>query len=760
MSVLRQPNFLGQQRLDVPHLRGLVSATAADFDLLAGRILAGEKPLVIKGFELVTAGAVGSPATDLQLLVADSIAVHYFASEHGSIFSVPADQPVEVLNSTNARLDGGFVAGQVNYLGLDLRREADASTVDLVMFIDASSRLEIPKTVPLARTLKYRLVVSTVDFGSTPYVLPIAKVTTDNANVVTALEDARFMSYRLGAGGSVPDPFSGYSWPAGRAENLTGNVFVGGDKGITSAKDWQDAVMTRIWEIGGGQHWYSPSSDRELRLVGGNPVIAATSDNFQWTLGTDTLQWQSLQVVFGNSAVPYNVIDDGSAVLLDNQVLYVDIDRTSIATLTPQVADLTSLGQSATPGQRVIIVWRRGNEIFVRDRPYELGRTIPVANTLVSGTVKLKYAAVSPTDPIVLAMQTNGTFVNTADGGNASAFTGTGNGTGAGFDGLNPGFGPGVRGTSAGSGVTGIGTGNGRGGTFTGSGSGNGILVTGGNDSLTVAAIFQGGTTNGYGMRAIATGAGVAGQFQASSVSGDAIHVTTGILRVHQLEDFTTADMLVGSDSTKTGSVIVGNVTNGVTLNGDVTIPDAAAGSLRIPVSENFGYNATRTLRKVLTGYDADIIAHAGTPTITVGTIAGGVSPYLGKASDGGGNAIRVYGQFALPKGAIITQLLLKVTHGGSAVSGGSVWIEKVAPGSAGTEFVKSAVLSTGTMSFAAGSGSQDFALSPHATAANRTVSTDFEVFVYEYIGTGSGVNNFTSLQVTYTITDFLPENG
>lgn len=516
MSVLRQANILGQQRLDVPHLRGIESSIAADFDLLAGRIMAGDKALVVRGFEMVTTGAIGSPATSLQLVTAGAMVLHYQASEHGTIFSVPSDAAVEVLNSTNAKVSGSFTAGQVNYVGLDLRRAADDSTADLVMFMDANTKLETPKSVPLARTLGFRIVISTTDFSSTPNVLPIAKVTTDGTNIVTALEDARNLAYRLGSGGSVPNRYHGFPWAAGRAENTSGNVFAGGDKGVSSLKDWMDAAMTRLWEVGGGQYWYSPTSDRELKIVMGQPVIPATADNFQWTLGSQTLQWASLSVAFGNSPVAYNTINDGSAVLLDNQCLYVDVDRTSIAALVPQVASLTTLGQSAIPGQRLVIAWRRGDYIFTKDHPFEVGRTLlNVANTLVFGVVKLKYAAVDPANPLVLAMQTGGAYTNTADSGNANAFNGTGNGTGAGFNGTG--------GASAGPGVKGTGGAGGKGGEFAGQGAGHGLTSVGG--ATGHGGVFTGGATSGNGLTATATagnghGGVLTGQGSGSGVTG------------------------------------------------------------------------------------------------------------------------------------------------------------------------------------------------------------------------------------------------
>jgi hypothetical protein len=167
MSVARQANLLGQQRLDIPHIRAIESSVAADFDLLAGEILAGKSPLVIHGFELSLL-STGTPATQLQLFVADSVILHPEASENGTIFQVPTSRAAETLNAANTRVVGSFTANTINYIGIDLRRTADPTTADLVQFLDSDTKLEKPKTVPLGRTLDYIIVISTQDFSTTP----------------------------------------------------------------------------------------------------------------------------------------------------------------------------------------------------------------------------------------------------------------------------------------------------------------------------------------------------------------------------------------------------------------------------------------------------------------------------------------------------------------------------------------------------------------------------------------------------------------
>lgn len=406
MAVLRQANFISSQRLDVPHLRALESSITADFDVLAGQIMAGQKGYVGKGFDITQVGV--SPSS-LLLNVGGGVIVHPLASESGSIFAVPADTLPEQLSGTNPKVIGSFTANTTNYVGLDLRRVSDPLSTDIVTFRDADTGLESPRSVPLARILTYRIVISNVEFGATPTILPLARVITNSSNNITSLSDARPRLFRLGTGGTQPSNLYRYAWPTGRSET----AFTGGDKAIGSLKDWMDAVMSRIQELSGGENWFAPNSDRDLKLVTGQPVIGATGDNFQFVLGTQTLTWASLALSFGNSTVTGNTIQDGSAVILDGQCLYVDANRTSsVGSLVPQVVNLTALGASSTAGGRVVIAWRRGNLVYIKDRPFEVGRASAVATTTTAGVVALSGTPGSAGLPQVAAIDAGGRSIS------------------------------------------------------------------------------------------------------------------------------------------------------------------------------------------------------------------------------------------------------------------------------------------------------------------------------------------------------------
>lgn len=496
MAVKRQMNFLGQARIDAPHFRSLESAICNDFDVLAGSIIAGDAPYVIKGFSIVNPSVLGNPAEEALLEVAGGLIMHPTASEAGTIFSVSATQADEVLDSvSNVRVTGSFQASTANYVGLDLLRSADDTTTDVVQFLSADTLTEVSRSVPLARTLNYQIYVSTEDFDINSQLIPIAIINTDVNNAVTSVVDARPMMFRLGAGGNVPDALSSYTW-ADRVENVTGDIFAGGDKDIGSFKAWADAVMSRIWEVGGGEHWYCPATPRDVKMIRGIPVA------FTWAL--PNLAWTNLSVIFTNSTANVNTITNGNANMVDGDCLYVDLDRSTAAALTPVVTSMATLG-SGLSGERFVIAWRIGADVWTNDAmwPVSISPVGTPATSLLMGEARLNRNPVAPygqyigaasgVDPVVVSVDDNGSAYNAARVGNSYGFCGVGFGTEPGLRGLGS--------TVAGSdGVVGTGTKTGSGVKGTGGGT-NGSGVEGvGIDSGT-GVKGNGGTTGGYGAR-------------------------------------------------------------------------------------------------------------------------------------------------------------------------------------------------------------------------------------------------------------------
>ena len=403
MAVIRQENWQGQQRIDIQHLRAIESAVCNDFDVLAGLMMAGGAPAVVSGFVIDLTGAVGSTATSLVLKTADSLLIHYNASVTGSIFRVPSDRADEILTPVNTRVVGGFTPSVTNYVGIDLQRTADPDTVDTVEFY--ASGQEFPRVVPLARTLDYKIIISTTTFSTTPGIAPIAKVVLDAAGKVVSIEDCRWMLFGLASGGDSANTQNVYSWANGRTDT---GFLGGGERSLGSLKSWCDAVMSRLFELGGGEHWYSQTADRNVLPVYVPPVFPTTGQNFYWS-GVN-LWWKGVGFIFDNSTGIINEVADqvansaGLTNLADGECIYVDLDRANDrlragSPLVPQKVLLTSLGDGSVPGSRYVIAWRTGSEVYARSIPYALGAlTGIIATTVAYGHVKLtSYPAAGST---------------------------------------------------------------------------------------------------------------------------------------------------------------------------------------------------------------------------------------------------------------------------------------------------------------------------------------------------------------------------
>lgn len=439
MASIRRLNALGQMRVDVPHLRMIESGVAHDFDVLAGKMMAGQRPLVVSGLTVLSTGMIGAAATTLRVSVAGALMLHYGATDNGTLFEISSDQAQEQLEPGNSRLVGSWVASAVNYVGLDLQMSAEADTSDSVKFLDPDTDSEINKTVPLGRTLDYKFILSTMPFSSRSTVLPLAQVTLDSTGAITAIVDAREMMFRLGSGGDSPDQ-SPYAWPEARVEAYGGDPFAGGDKGITDLKSWADAVMTRVWEQGGGPDWYSATADRNVTMIWtGSPF--SNGENFEWS-GTN-LHWKGLTFLFDNTPGYFNTITNvtvdtpGTTNLADGECLYVDLNRNTNATLSAAKAAMVTLGPGTVPGARWIIAWRSGANIYTRNWRYAVGQTFTAATTSSLGVVQLNQTPGSAPNPVVVSIMAAGRIQVAATSGDTDAATFTGFGSGAGVRGIS-----------------------------------------------------------------------------------------------------------------------------------------------------------------------------------------------------------------------------------------------------------------------------------------------------------------------------------
>jgi hypothetical protein len=413
-------NWVGGMRVDVSHLRMVESAVTAELQLLAGQVLAGGQPVVVSGFTIAP-GGIGQLAINLKLLVAGGSVIHATATEPGSLFQMPGYASAQQLNPSNANVSGSFIPG-TNYIGIDLVRSADPTTADTVVLLSDTTGREFQQRMPLGRTLGLKIVVSSTSFSSQPTVLPIASVFVSAAMNVTSVTDCRPMAFRLALGGSSPSALQPFTQLATRVEpavTSTTNLvdpFVGGDKGITSLRDWMGLVMTRLWESSSGAYWYSPGGQQDIKLSLDPSAKYTGTTNWFWDSATGNLYWGGVRYIFpsdGTGVVSNYVTNHltalpGTTDLADGECLYVELDRrVTQGSLTPVKCQISALPRTGVPGAIRVFAWRVGSDVYVdgQTAPVSGSNSTSVANATTSsyGTVKLgtSDANISNVDALV-----------------------------------------------------------------------------------------------------------------------------------------------------------------------------------------------------------------------------------------------------------------------------------------------------------------------------------------------------------------------
>lgn len=333
MAILSTGNLLSEQRYDISDARRVESAVRNDFDTTVTSIFTGtSQGYIIRGFSIITSGAIGSAANGLQMIVDPGAVLHIDASVSGTIFQTPIGTVNQVLNAaTNTNVSGSFAANSTNYVGIDYVRFADPTT-DVTKYIwNASANDEIQTIAPAAQTLTFEIVITTSVWALN--VLPVAIVTTDSNGNVLSITDARWLLFSLGTGGLNPNPNYVYPWSQGTNQSPVTttsdsiNPFIGGDKQLSDQKDWMNAIMSEILAIKGTPYWFTGPNSSPAVIVPslqslfqdlGNTVITGSgeissgilpnSDNILAETGSVTAgsnQLTSLSSVTGLSAGDY-----------------------------------------------------------------------------------------------------------------------------------------------------------------------------------------------------------------------------------------------------------------------------------------------------------------------------------------------------------------------------------------------------------------------------------------------------------------------
>jgi hypothetical protein len=335
MAVLGRLVIGSAERLDLPDLLSIDSYTAGDFKYLLQTFVGSDTPYVINGFDVINpAAAIGTGSCSIN--IANS-AVYYPGSGAGSFFyglpaGSPSAQPLVPTLITNA----------VNYVYLTFTTTNTAQDTRAFWNPDANGGTgdEFTEEVNTESVIEVQVGVSTSAFPDNT--VPVALVTM-GATAIASITDARPLMFRLGSGGASPNPFNRFAWPAipnstyERTEppvtvsSPSGvDPFQGGDKNILTWKNWMDAVMTKLAELGGTQYWYEDSSTFSVASVFHDALATTFKSKGQYqhsTVNPGQLTWTEDVWIVSVSDPRFYILESGSILVPNEDVAYIPLVR-------------------------------------------------------------------------------------------------------------------------------------------------------------------------------------------------------------------------------------------------------------------------------------------------------------------------------------------------------------------------------------------------------------------------------------------------
>jgi len=329
MAILQKVSISPQMRLDVPDARAIEAFTQNDWKYFLQGVISS-KSQIVSGLEVTNYQNIFTvPGVKLQC---NNVAlIHPEATtQFGGFYVSSGTEPdYSVILNPNT----------TNFVEIDLTGVGGAR--DVRAFWDPGANGgkggEYTDTVDTVINLQLNIKVNVSGFSTGA--IPLYKIVTNADGVVTRFTDCRPLLYRLGSGGTSPDPNHEFAFrnepdmaharleTAVTATSATpGNApFKGGDKNLRSMKEWMDVVMTQIKTGFALPYWYmkpnSPSTAGAYQnvamtlLSGGawkhlglaSPVTASTSTTLkvQPTSGTHTFVTTASTFQIGSSTYSY-----------------------------------------------------------------------------------------------------------------------------------------------------------------------------------------------------------------------------------------------------------------------------------------------------------------------------------------------------------------------------------------------------------------------------------------------------------------------
>lgn len=335
MAVLGRLLVSSAERLDLPDLLSIDSYTAGDFQYLLKTFVGSTTPYIIAGFDVSDPNlAVGTSSCSVN--IANS-AMFYPGSGAGSFYyGLPTGNP-------NAQpLIPVLINNATNYVYLTLTTMNTAQDTRAFWNPDANGEQgeEFTEEVDTESVIQVQINVSTSSFPENT--VPVAIIVM-GPSVISSITDARPLMFRLGTGGIAPNPYNRFAWPAlpnssyERQEppvTITSgsgvNPFEGGDKNILTFKEWMDAVMTKLAELGGTEYWYEDATTMSVISVFHDALATTFKSKGQYQYSSATaglLTWTEDIWVVSVSDPRFYIIRAGNITVPDEDVAYFDLVR-------------------------------------------------------------------------------------------------------------------------------------------------------------------------------------------------------------------------------------------------------------------------------------------------------------------------------------------------------------------------------------------------------------------------------------------------
>lgn len=338
MAVLGRVLLSSAERIDLPDLLSIDSYAAGDWRYFLQSLIGTTKPYILSGFDIIDPGsAIGQPTCSFR--VADSI-VYFPQAAAGPFFhGLPEG------NSAAAPLTPQLRTNTTNYVYLTLSTFDTAVDARALWDPDRNGGVggEFTQEINTESVIQAQLGIST---GSFPInTVPLAVIVV-GPSTITSITDARDMMFRLGTGGIAPDPQSNFTFPSlpdvayarqepdGTMTSISNpNAFQGGDKNIKTLKQWMDAVMTKLKELGGTSYWYEDTSTFSLVQLFHDALATAWKSKGSYTHSSANpgeLSW-SEDLYIKSMDMPVDIViraSAGSPITLSNeQVAFLNLIR-------------------------------------------------------------------------------------------------------------------------------------------------------------------------------------------------------------------------------------------------------------------------------------------------------------------------------------------------------------------------------------------------------------------------------------------------